>query len=159
MQMQPLQRLFIGSDRQKIYLHFPNRHKFRHQPKPRLPICEWRPKFQLLPLGRAIHNGATFSMFSNEFSRWEYSCTVTIIMLHKLQLAGVGSYSGEDFFHQSRKTGFVHLEKLGLFPLEKLASIGSRWGSMLERFSAAAFLPRFLHFQKFSAQKVSSVGV
>ena len=71
--MQPLQRLFIRGDRQKIYLHFPNRHKFRHQPKPRLPICEWRPKFQLLPLGRAIHNGATFSMFSNEFSRWKSS--------------------------------------------------------------------------------------
>ena len=39
----------------------------------RVPICEWRPKFQLLPLGRAIHNGATFSMFSNEFSRWKSS--------------------------------------------------------------------------------------
>ena len=73
MQMQPLQRLFIRGDRQKIYLHFPNRHKFRHQPKPWLPICEWRPKFQILPLGRAIHNGATFSMFSNEFSRWKSS--------------------------------------------------------------------------------------
>ena len=24
----------------------------------RVPICEWCPKFQLLPLGRAIHNGA-----------------------------------------------------------------------------------------------------
>ena len=71
-----------------------------------------------------------------------------------------GSYSAwEDFFHHSRKTGFVHLEKLGLFPPEKLASIGSRWGSMLERPSAQAFLPRFLHFLKFLAQKVSSVGV
>ena len=158
--MQPHKSLFIPSDRQQIYLHFPNRHKFRHQPKlPWLPICEWRPKFQLLSLGRAIHNGATFSMFSNEFSRWKsagggkYCCTV-IIMLHELQLAGSNLYSPEDFFHHIRKTGFVHLEKLGLFPLEKLASISSRWGSMLERLPAAAFLLRFLHFPKFLAQKV-----
>ena len=27
------QRLFLPSDRQKIYLHFQDRHKFRHQPK------------------------------------------------------------------------------------------------------------------------------
>ena len=79
---------------------------------------------------------------------------------HHASQATIGrSYSGEDFFHHSRKTGFVHLEKLGLFPEEKLASIGSRWGSMLERRGAAAFLPRFLHFPKFSAQKVSLVGV
>ena len=103
-------------------------------------------------------------MFSNEFSRWKsaaggkYCCTV-IIMLHKLQLAGSNLYSPEDFFHHIRKTGFVHLEKLGLFPLEKLASIGSRWGSMLERLPAAKFLPHFLHFLKFLAQKVSPVWV
>ena len=76
---------------------------------------------------------------------------------HHASQATIG-HSGEDFFHQSRKTGFVHLEKLGLFPPEKLASIASRWGSMLERLPAPAFLPRFLHFLKFLAQKVSSVG-
>ena len=81
--MQPLQRLFIPSYRQKIYLHFPNRHKFRHQPKlPWVPICEWRPKFQLLPLGRAIHNGATFSMFSNEFSRWKSAAGQILLHSH-----------------------------------------------------------------------------
>ena len=78
---------------------------------------------------------------------------------HHASQATIGRlFRREDFFHP-RKTGFVHLEKLGLFPEEKLASIDSRWGSMLERRGAAAFLPRFLHFPKFSAQKVSLVGV
>ena len=74
----------------------------------RVPICEWCPKFQLLPLGRAIHNGATFSMFSNEFSRWK--CGWGQILAHSHHHAsqvtiGLAStaYSREDFFHRTEK--------------------------------------------------------
>ena len=77
----PASVAFFKRRQTKNIFAFTERHKFRHQRKSQYVnggaqnsavyrgVVRCCPKFLLLPLGRAIHNGAGFSMFSDEFSR------------------------------------------------------------------------------------------
>ena len=81
-------------------------------------------------------------------------------MLHKLQLAGVGgSHSEEDFFHhRSEKLGFVHLEKLGLFPGGKTGFNREQMGINARNAPCAGIFAAFLTFSEIFGRKTFVCG-
>ena len=64
-----------------------------------------------------------------------------------------GSHSGEDFFHQSRKTGFVHLEKLGLFPRGKTGFNREQMGINARKAACTSIFAAFLTFPEIFGPK------
>ena len=71
---------------------------------------------------------------------------------HHASQATIG-HSGEDFFHQSRKTGFVHLEKLGLFPRGKTGFNREQMGINAGKAPSTNIFAAFLTFSEIFGPK------
>ena len=122
----------------------------------RVPICEWCPKFQLLPLGRAIHNGAQlFLCFQMNFLVGNAARGQILAHSHHhasqvtIGLAST-AYSREDFFHRTEKLDLSIWKNSVYSPVSR--KTGSNRRQMLINARKAGRRPIFVAFLTFSGK-------